>query len=212
METPQPPPQVLVSGHIVIQGELPKLSGPSPDPKTVPIPPSSSWWQIWRWPPETVLAAATVVLAVATIILAVFTLALVNVGFKQAKILSRTDTALHHSAQTVEKFRLFTEATERAWIPPIAEIAGPLAKDGSGLKLTLKFIMKNIGHTPAMFVFPSAHLFLRQRGHPDYLDEQKRWCDKDRQQEVLAQKPWPYHLSRRRSAHVAPDRGFRFTR
>jgi len=123
----------------------------------------------------------------------VFELLLVVVGFLQWGVLTRTDDALHlaasaqnASAETAEKLRLFTEATERAWIPPITEISGPLAKDGGRLKLTLKFIMKNTGHTPAMFVFPSPHFFLRRGGLPDYLAEQKRWCDKDRQQEFSA--------------------------
>jgi hypothetical protein len=120
----------------------------------------------------------------------IFELLLVLVGFLQWTVLARTDDTLHlaasaqnASAETAEKLRLFTEATERAWIPPISTISGPLAKDGKGLKLTLTFIMRNTGHTPAMFVFPSAQLFLRKGGLPDYLAEQTRWCDRDRQQD-----------------------------
>src|SRR5271163_3450152 len=53
-----------------------------------------------------------------TLALAWFTYSLAGIASKQTAILSATDQALHASADTAEKFRLFTEATNRGWVGP----------------------------------------------------------------------------------------------
>ena len=148
METPQPP-QISVSGRIIIEGQLPAPSSASAE--NAPAETSPPWWRFWRWRPESVLAAATVVLAAATFFLAVFTLALVNVAFKQTKILSATDQALHQTALAADKMRVLSGATERPWISVEPVSAGPLTidKDGKG-GLDVVFRMKNVGHSPAI--------------------------------------------------------------
>src|SRR6516162_2732618 len=62
----------------------------------------------------------------------IFEALLVVVGFLQWLVLSRTDEALHlaaqaqkSSAETAEKLRVLTEATERAWIGPSAAQSEP---------------------------------------------------------------------------------------
>jgi hypothetical protein len=63
----------------------------------------------------------------------------------QTEILSHTDSALHlaataqtASAQTAEKLRLFTEATERAWIGPSAAQSEPF-EAGKPIRITLLY-------------------------------------------------------------------------
>jgi hypothetical protein len=77
METPQPS-QVSVSGHIVLQGQLPPASSAA-SPDNVPAFPPPPWWKLWqRWKDfHKVTAYATLLLAGGTIALAVFTLCLV---------------------------------------------------------------------------------------------------------------------------------------
>src|SRR5215472_5821590 len=82
METRQPP-QGLVSGRIVIEGQLPASSAASADNERAspsPIP----RWKFWEGRPETVLARATVFLAIATFVLAI-------IAGIQAYILETTD-------------------------------------------------------------------------------------------------------------------------
>jgi hypothetical protein len=73
METPQPPPpQISVSGRIVIEGQLPapRSAAPETEPElALPSPPP--WWKAWTWPPEKLLGRATAFLALATFGLAV---------------------------------------------------------------------------------------------------------------------------------------------
>jgi hypothetical protein len=96
MQTPQPP-QVSVSGRIVIEGQLP-ASGANPEN---PPPP---WWKFWQGPPESVLARATVLLAIATLVLAV-------IAFWQAWILLTTDASTREAARAAVKSASTAEDT-----------------------------------------------------------------------------------------------------
>src|SRR5271169_331457 len=145
METPQPP-QVSISGRIVVEGQLPASVGASPE--NAPAPPPPAWWRFWRWQPEPVLAAATVVLALATFFLAAFTLELVNVASKQTKILSATDRALHLTASAADKMRILSEATDRAWIGPFRAAHEPFTA-GKPVKISIDY--NDTGRLPASF-------------------------------------------------------------
>jgi hypothetical protein len=128
METPQPP-QVSVSGRIVIEGHLPASSGPSSE--TAPAPPSPPWWKFWRGAPEKVMAKATVALAVGTAMLALGTIALAI--FSLIQIFVSRDTE---------------ERQLRAYVyvkPPPFGIMGVVA--GSMPYATIAF--RNSGQTPA---------------------------------------------------------------
>jgi hypothetical protein len=78
MENPQPP-QISVSGHIVIEGQLPAPSSASSE-KTPAPPPAPPWWKFWQrsspwWGEHQRLTAhATLLLAVSTVALATFSL------------------------------------------------------------------------------------------------------------------------------------------
>jgi hypothetical protein len=95
--------------------------------------------------------------ALFTSALAAFTWALVDVASKQTEILSHTDIALNlaakaqkSSAETAEKFRLFTEATDRAWIGPTsAGIDEPL-KAEEPVRATVRYV--NTGRKPEVVV------------------------------------------------------------
>jgi hypothetical protein len=92
MENPQPP-QVSISGHILIEGQLPASGASRENPLPPPSPP---WWRFWRWRPEAVLAAATVVLAAATFVLAIM-------AAIQAHILATTDASTRQAADAAVK-------------------------------------------------------------------------------------------------------------
>jgi hypothetical protein len=85
----------------------------------------------------------------------VFTFQLADVASRQTEILNRTDAALHlaataqsASAQTAEELRLFTEATNRAWIGPVSARSGPF-EVGKPAKITI--LVNNTGRLPATF-------------------------------------------------------------
>lgn len=92
-----------------------------------------------------------------TLAVAGFTYKLAHVASMQTKILSRTDTALHlaataqtDSAQTAERLRLFTEATERAWIGPSAAQSEPF-EARKPVRITLLY--NNTGRLLASYIF-----------------------------------------------------------
>jgi hypothetical protein len=76
-------------------------------------------------------------------------------------------------------------ANLRPWIPPSVRISGPLHHEpDGGLNITLQFALVNTGHSPASYVFPSSHFYLRRKDHRDDLSEQQNWCRKERQRPV----------------------------
>jgi hypothetical protein len=81
MEAPRPP-QISVSGRIVIEGQLSEPSSGGPQNVPAPAPPSL-WWKFWKGPPDTVLAKASVLTTIATIVLAGGTLGLAWVSLSQ---------------------------------------------------------------------------------------------------------------------------------
>lgn len=67
------PPQISVSGSIIIQGHLTTPSSPSIESAPLTLP--SSRWKFWRrWKDERVTAYATLLLATGTVALAIFSL------------------------------------------------------------------------------------------------------------------------------------------
>jgi hypothetical protein len=85
----------------------------------------------------------------------VFTFQLADVASRQTEILNRIDAALHlaataqsASAQTAEELRLFTEATNRAWIGPVSARSEPF-EVGKPVKITM--LLNNTGRLPAIF-------------------------------------------------------------
>jgi hypothetical protein len=93
----------------------------------------------------------------------IFEALLVVVAVLQWLVLSRTDEALHlaaraqdSSAETAEKLRLFTEATNRAWLGPVSARSEPF-EDGKPVKITIT--INNTGRLPATFRFSSGGVF-----------------------------------------------------
>jgi hypothetical protein len=79
------------------------------------------------------------------------------VASKQTEILSHTDAALNlaakaqtDSAQTAEKLRLFTEATERAWIGPNGAVIEGTLETGKPISTAVTY--QNTGRQPAYLV------------------------------------------------------------
>lgn len=174
METPQPP-QVSVSGRIVIEGQLPAPSSASSE--NAPAPPSPPWWKFWRGSPETVLAKATVLLAIATGFLA-------GIALGQAWILATTDvstrkaadaaiesaTTLKTALQTVrENFR--TEQRPVIWLTNIGTPEFILGNptDNSG-QIVWSWHMTNYGKTPALHMLFRQFMQIENRIESSYHD------------------------------------------
>jgi hypothetical protein len=127
METPEPQ-QISVSGRIVIEGQPPASSSASVEHAAAQ--PSPSWWKFWKWPPEMLLARATVFLAVATFALAVIAVMQLNYNNDMAKrqlrsyisvegaaILQFGDTSIAPEAHVIFKNSGQTPAYKvRGWI------------------------------------------------------------------------------------------------
>ena len=115
METPQPP-QVSVSGRIVIEGQLPASSGANSE--NAPAPSSPPWWKFWKpAPSEFALPRATVWLVIATFILAAIALG-------QACILLTTDASTRKAANAADTSARTLETalqTVRDNLPPNQE-------------------------------------------------------------------------------------------
>ena len=152
MQTSQPP-SLSASGRIVIEGELPTASAASPE--NTPAQPLPPWWKFWKFPPETVLARATVLLAVATLML--FVIAVI-----QAVILSTTDVstrkaadAAAKSASTAEEAVNQMDIAQRPWVRLSKAAPFSLSVMDPGVIVDLLLQAKNIGHSPAQGVYAS---------------------------------------------------------
>jgi hypothetical protein len=163
METPQPP-QVSVSGSIVIQGHLTAPTPPIVAESSPPVPPSPPWWNIFRWRAERVLAGATVMLAIATLVLAVF-------AGMQAWILSTTDASTRQaadaavkSAGAAETALQLTKQEQRPiiWLTNNVDTphfkAAPPPSDSTAGQIVWDWHYTNYGKTPALHV--SFHNFM----------------------------------------------------
>jgi hypothetical protein len=128
METPQPP-QVSVSGHIVIEGQL---SAPgSASSERAPAPPLPPWRRFWKGPPETVLARASVLTTVATAVLAAGTIGLAFVSLSQlhafdseatVRLRSYISIAATHTPVEVEKSVIFTVVVQASGQTPAFDV------------------------------------------------------------------------------------------
>jgi hypothetical protein len=89
---------------------------------------------------------------------------LVVVGFLQWWVLSKTDQALHQSAETADKIRTITEATERAWLGPSTARSEPF-EVGKPIRVTVTY--NNTGRLLASFKFASGGRFYGRKEWAD---------------------------------------------
>jgi hypothetical protein len=215
METPQPP-HVSVSGHIVIQGQLPPASSASLD--SGPPQPPRPWWKFWqRWEDfHKVTAYATLLLALGTAALAIFSLVTLLVThadtrrlIKEARIASKqqhTDTltalnktdvqiaALQEQAKTMSnQLNLGRDefaATQRPWISIESMKAfAPLSfvNGGSDIVGSFNFVLTNSGRTPALHVFPWVNPALPTTGNlSEVLSKTTEFCEARRQSQFYS--------------------------
>jgi hypothetical protein len=94
-----------------------------------------NWW----------LMIFTGILAVATIGLGSATVGLYLIGEKQIEIANK-------STEVAEKAFI---AANRPWVKIDIQVGGPIAYNVNGANFTLRYIMKNIGHSPATNVWPN---------------------------------------------------------
>ena len=95
----------------------------------------------------------------------------VNVATKQV------ETANLFNQQNMNSF----VATQRPWIPPNVQVAGPLTWGPNGATITLRFVLQNIGLTPAMNVFVYFELYPMGADFPRPVEKQKSISDRMRQ-------------------------------
>jgi hypothetical protein len=127
METPQPP-QVSVSGRIIVEGHLP-VSSSSASPENAPAPPPPPSWKWWRWPS----APVSVIASLATVILAAATALLALVSYWQL-----TDS---HAALV---------AANRAWVGAAHGIIGGVPRTVGADNITVDVMLTNTGREPAI--------------------------------------------------------------
>ncbi len=134
MENPQPP-QVSVSGSIVIQGHL---TPSSPSVETAPLLPPAAWWRFWRrWKDfHKVTAFATVILAAFTVVLAIGTIALAMLSQMQV-------SEFRNQGQRELRAYVFTGLTPIAY-PPDAPTRFAISLDitNAGKTWARKLIVK----------------------------------------------------------------------
>lgn len=79
--------------------------------------------------------------------LAVFTFILAIETALTIRILSATDSALHHTANATDRIGDITEADDRAWIAPEPPFMTEIPRVGSPAKVAIRHA--NVGHSPA---------------------------------------------------------------
>jgi hypothetical protein len=196
METPQPP-QVSVSGRILIEGQLPASSASPENPLPPPSPP---WWEALTARATLVLAGGTVALAIVTLVALLVTHADTRGLIKRTRIASdqqHTDTltalnktdaqiaALQEQAKTMSnQLKLSRDefaATQRPWISidsmtPFAPLS--FVNGGSDLAGTLEFVLTNSGRTPAVHVFPFVNPVLMTTFNlDDIMSKTREFCE-----------------------------------
>jgi hypothetical protein len=108
-------------------------------------------------------AIGTVIIAIFTVVLAIATIDLRDLGEKQANDIKKSIAAAEDSAKAAQDSasaaiaanKLSRDnfiATQRPWITIEVKPGGPLVYNVNGANITLRFYLKNIGHSPAKHV------------------------------------------------------------
>lgn len=82
--------------------------------------------------------------------------------------------AASHTASVAEHQ---LELSERPWVTADAGIVSPFTFDIHGAHITLQFILKNTGHSPAVGIWIETTFFILGQGHANPITEQKKVCD-----------------------------------
>jgi len=70
------------------------------------------------------------------------------------------------------------ELSQRPWVDFSFRIIGGLHQESNGITLKVDFSLKNIGHSPALDVFPEAIGFVAYKGHMDENTAQQDLCNR----------------------------------
>ena len=109
-----------------------------------------------------VIAIFTIVLAISTIYLCKSTAGLEKFAEQQASEMKESIAAAKDAVKAASDANRLNRdnflATERPWIAADIEVGGPLRYDVNGANITLRFQLKNVGHSPA------THLWIRPQG------------------------------------------------
>lgn len=69
------------------------------------------------------------------------------------------------------------ELAERPWVFANVAVASPLIFDANGAHITLRFIFKNTGHSPAVGVWVDPEFYAMYPTRPHPIDERRRLCN-----------------------------------
>lgn len=86
---------------------------------------------------------------------------------------TQAEAASHTAIMTERQL----EMSERPWVSADAEIISPFTFDIRGAHVSIQFILKNIGHSPAVGIWIETTFFILGQGHPNPVIEQKKVCD-----------------------------------
>jgi hypothetical protein len=172
METPQPP-QVSVSGRIVIEGQLPASSGASSENAPAPSPPP--WWKFWKpAPPEFALPRATVWLVIATFILAAIALGqaciLLTTDASTRKAANAADTSARTLGTALQTVRDNFRAEQRPiiWLGTVWSPRFLTSSGGDNLgHIAWNWSYRNYGKTPALKVSTKDFMSINAKVEPN---------------------------------------------
>src|ERR1700722_3015365 len=103
-------------------------------------------------------------LAIFTFFLVIATIFLGVIAYVQIEFLKRAEQISADAAKATKQSAEISEralfAANRPWIKVDIGVGGPITYDVNGVNFTFKFVLKNIGHSPATNVFVSPTAFL----------------------------------------------------
>ena len=130
---------------------------------------------------KSIVAVFTVVLALSTIGLWLATNRLWKAGEKQIAVAARAAEAANKSAEAAEKSADAGAIALRPWISCKVEIGGPLTYTPEGhAKFVFRFILENVGHSPAFGVRLTPSLNLLSPTHEHSILKLLRMADHNR--------------------------------
>jgi hypothetical protein len=160
METSQPPPQVSVTGSIVIQGQLTAPNSPDAESET-PVPPSP-FCQFWHWIKNLdYTGIGTISLAIAT-----FSLALLAY------------CSLQDMRTAINSGQKAFQLSERAFVVPSLAITQPGPSEDFPLLVVPTFRNEGNTQTVELGVWLETNGLFSQGTYPQRLDPKTAWRNK----------------------------------
>lgn len=142
-------------------------------------------------------------LAIFTFFLVLATIALGAIAYVQIEFLKRAERISADSAEATKQSAEISEralfAANRPWIKVDIGVGGPVTYDVNGVNFTFKFVLRNIGHSPATNVWVNPTAFLsyvtdEPGDHPSALNARKELLKKIAERKVAPASPFGFAM------------------